>query len=101
MAKATASDRRHFGVVASLGCIVCLNNGDGGTPAEIHHPRSLGGMGLKSDNKAVLPLCPFHHRSGNIGEAVHSGRESWEKIHGTELELLVQVQKILKHGGVQ
>lgn len=96
--KPTAADKRHFSVVSGLGCIVCLNNGTPGTPSEIHHPRSLGGMGLKADHKFVLPLCPFHHRLGGKGEAIHAGRKSWEEKFGSEQKLLEQVQSLLKGG---
>ena len=60
------------------GCIICES------PAEIHHLLGAG-MGLKS--KEFIPLCPFHHRTGGIGNAIHSGTETWEGIHGTQEEL--------------
>jgi hypothetical protein len=43
----------------------------------------------------VIPLCPHHHTDGGEGHAIHAGRESWEAIHGTELDLLAQVRREL------
>ena len=88
MARATASDLRHFNAVASLGCIICQK------PAEIHHINS-GGMGMKSGNREVIPLCHEHHRTGGHGVAVHAGKRTWEANFGTERELLERVRDIL------
>ena len=89
MAKVTAADKKHFERIVNIGCCVCVNSGLGETPCEIHHIGN-GTMGKRADNKQVIGLCPFHHRTGNIGEAVHSGRESFEANFGTEQELLKQ-----------
>lgn len=76
--KPNKATRELMSRVAERGCIICES------PAEIHHLTG-GGMGLKS--KKFLALCPFHHRNGGIGNAVHSGVETWETIHGTQEEL--------------
>ena len=95
MAKtATAKEKKHLNKVASMGCIVCCNLGLGETPAEIHHI-SNGTMSKRASNYETIPLCHFHHRTGNNGEAVHSGRKSFEKNFGTEQELLEQVNRWL------
>lgn len=85
---ANAEERRHLARVLALGCIVC------GAPAVIHHPRSgtASGMGLKAPHKDAIPLCPPHHTDGGPGVAIHAGQETWESIHGTEMELLAQVR---------
>lgn len=86
MAKASAADKRHFGRVAALGCIIC------GGEAEIHHLTGAG-MGLKAANDNVIPLCPRHHRTGGYGVAVHAGTRTWEEKFGTQEELLEQVRQ--------
>lgn len=57
--------------VASLNCILCRHLGMGDTPANLHHVREGQGMGQRSSDWLVVPLCREHHQ-GNAG--VHSGR---------------------------
>lgn len=83
------AEKEHLNRVASMGCIVCVNLGLGETPAEIHHIGN-GTMSKRASNYDVIPLCHFHHRTGNTGEAVHAGRKSFEANFGTEKELLKQ-----------
>ena len=89
-----AKERLHLDKVASLGCIVCCNLGLGETPAEIHHIGN-GTMGKKASNYEVIPLCHVHHRTGNMGVAVHAGRKSFEDNFGTEYNLLIQTRRWL------
>ena len=91
----TAPEKRHMARVAALGCIVCRNLGEPGTPAECHHINN-GTLGKRSGNRLVLPLCPFHHRQGPPGSAVHASRSMFEANHGTELELLDQTLELLE-----
>jgi hypothetical protein len=86
------AEREHLNKVAELGCIVCYNNGYPDSEAEIHHINARG-MGMRSDNYSVIPLCPYHHRNGGYGEAVHAGLVAFEKNYGTEAELLKQVRE--------
>ena len=86
----TVKEKEHMNRVASLGCICCLNMGLGETPAEIHHIGN-GTMGKRASNYEVIPLCETHHRTGNIGTAVHAGRKSFEANFGSEQTLLKQV----------
>ena len=60
-----------------MGCCICRS------PAELHHPTGAG-MALKARDEDVIPLCPFHHRLGNYGEALHAGVKEWEKLYGTQ-----------------
>lgn len=92
---ATASEKRHMSSVADLGCVVCRNLGYGPSPAELHHPRALAGAGQKAGNLDVIPLCPQHHRLGGYGVAYHAGPEEFERLYGTELDLLAQTQSEL------
>ena len=89
-----AKERQHLARVASIGCIVCFNNGNAGTPAEIHHIGN-GAMGKRASNYDTIPLCHFHHRTGGHGNAVHAGRKTWEETNGTEQELLEQVRSMI------
>ncbi|HCW3118294.1 Ref family recombination enhancement nuclease [Enterobacter roggenkampii] len=87
----TKAEKIHLSRVAGLGCIVCKNLGYEDTPAEIHHCSKGTGLSVRADNFQVIPPCPFHHRDGGHGKAVHAGRQTWENNFGTESELLMQV----------
>ncbi len=84
--RVTRFESDHMNRVAALGCIICRR------PAEIHH---LPGHGIRASHYDTIPLCAEHHRNGNIGTAVHSGRRSFEANFGTERELLAKVNKLL------
>lgn len=91
---ATKAEKEWMNRVSEIGCIVCLNEYGEGSPAEMHHVNAHG-MGLRSDNYSVIPLCPAHHRTGGHGVAVHAGKETWENRFGYEIDLLEQVREIL------
>lgn len=80
--------------VADLGCVVCINEHGESSPADLHHVNAHG-MGLRSDDYSVIPLCPAHHRTGGYGVAVHAGKKTWEQNYGSEVELLEQVRGML------
>lgn len=80
------AEREHISAVVALGCIIS------GAPAVPHHLPRQGG---KKDHYRVIPLSPYHHTDGPIGEAVHQGRKSFEANYGTELELLDEVNERL------
>lgn len=90
----TKAEREHMTRVADLGCIVCLNEHGEASPAELHHVNA-NGMGLRSDNYSVIPLCPAHHRAGSYGVAIHAGKRTWEEKFGAETELLKQVRGLI------
>ena len=75
--------------VADKGCVVC------GGPAEIHHITTGVGMGQRASNYQVIPLCPFHHRLGGSGYAIHAGKKTWEAKYGSEMDHLHRVQEEL------
>lgn len=85
----------HIKKVVSLGCIACRKMGYYDTPSEAHH---IGNntMGKKASNYEVIPLCPFHHRTGGHGNAVHAGRKAFESKFGTERDLLNEVMEMIK-----
>ena len=93
--------RTHYGRVAALGCQVCRNQGQPGTPAEIHHLRDHTGAGRKVDYTEVIPLCAIHHRLGDLSDrcgeqlGYHVLPRTWEARYGTQRELLEQVRELL------
>lgn len=82
----------HLSKLTALGCCVCLREGFGPTPAEIHHPRTGQGVSMRASHFDAIPLCPHHHRNGGHGNAIHAGQETWEAKFGTEEELLSWVR---------
>lgn len=93
----TRAERAHYTRLAALGCVVCRNNGQPGTPAEIHHLRTHTGAARKSVYTDSIPLCPVHHRQGD-GSArfggelgYHVAPRSWEARYGTQRELLERI----------
>lgn len=91
---ANKSEKEWMSRVAGIGCIVCINEHGEGSPAELHHINSHG-VGLRSDNYSVIPLCHAHHRTGGHGIAVHAGKKTWEERFGYEIDLLEQVRELL------
>jgi len=77
----------HIDSVVAQCCIACRLTGIDDSPSEAHHIGN-GTMGKKASNYEVIALCPIHHRQGGYGVAVHSGRKAFEKVFGTEQELL-------------
>lgn len=55
----TASQRRRWSRVASLGCLVCHGE------ANIHHCRHECGMGQRNHDH-VAPLCKYCHQDGPV-----------------------------------
>ena len=88
--KATAAERRHMERTAALGCCVCRNLDYGPTAAQIHHIRAGHGMSQRASNYLVIPLCPDHHQHGGPGVAFHADKTMFERMYGSELELLGQ-----------
>jgi len=84
------------GLLSQLGCVVCLRLGYGETPAEIHHLRSGAGIAQRSDNSRAIPLCHLHHRNGGYGVAFHAGPREFERLFGTEEELLEYTHNLLE-----
>lgn len=91
--KANAEEKRHMAMVAKLKCVVgpsgCDYNGRG---SHVHH--ALTGAGRNKDHMKVLPLCENHH-TGKDG--IHTlSRNIWGKIHGSEMVLLLRVERRLE-----
>lgn len=92
---ASKADREHMGKVAEIGCVLCIHLGFGATPAEVHHPRTGTGMGLRAAHKDTISLCPEHHR-GDTG--LHGlGRKAFEATYQlTEGDLLALTRQALE-----
>lgn len=80
--------------VAGLGCVACLNMGHPDSPAEIHHITTGTGMGQRASHYKTIGLC-FNHHSAQGTDGFHRWPESWQRKHGTELQLLEQVRGML------
>ncbi len=92
--RATKAEREHLAKVAGLGCIVCANNGYPDNPAEIHHITTGAGMGRRNSHYQTIPLC-FGHHSAQSDDGFHHSPRAWQKVNGTQEQLLEQVQGLL------
>lgn len=85
--------KQRFNAISELGCCVCVREGLGPTPPEVHHVLTGRAGFRKADDDMTIGLCPYHHRQGPNGQAVHAGKRSFEEAHGSELELLAWTDK--------
>ena len=76
--------------VASLGCVVCRNQGYGDTPAQIHHIRAGQGMSQRASNHLVI--LSAHRTTQTAAKAWQymPASRRLEAIYGSELDLLAQ-----------
>jgi hypothetical protein len=79
--------REYMSRVAEMGCIIC------GSPCQLHHPRHNIGMGQKSSDMDVIPLCQFHHTGGF---SIHMNKKAFEAKYGSEERLLKKVKEYMK-----
>lgn len=82
--------------ITRLGCIVCINEGWGATPAAVHH---LLEGGRRISHLHTIPLCPSHHNAGvNNHSCVsrHPHKRAFERRYGPETRLLEQVRFMVK-----
>ena len=85
----TKTERAWLDRIASLGCIVCRDLGTH-SQAQIHHLRTGRGMGERSPHFLAIPLCPDHHQHGGPGVAYHASPKQFERMYGSELDLLAK-----------
>lgn len=93
----TKADKQWLNDICRLGCVVCSNLGNIGSPAEVHHLRSGVGAAQKSTDQRSIPLCPMHHRLGGYGVAFHAGQRVWQEKFGNEEDLLAQTVIVVEH----
>ena len=82
----TKDEKLHMRSIAELGCIICDKMNFPGSPAELHHIVSNTGMGKKTTNYEVIPLCPHHHR--NSDESYHQSPKDFTEKWGSQENLL-------------
>jgi hypothetical protein len=81
-------DPARLAKIAAMKCIACNKaNLKQLFITEVHHLIGYG-IGKKASDIFTIPLCSFHHRLGNKGEAIHSGIKSFENNFGTQEDLL-------------
>lgn len=58
------ADRIRDTAIREIGCICCLREGLGATPAEKHHLLTTGlhGNGKRRGEQFTVGLCQYHHR---------------------------------------
>lgn len=89
------SKSQRFAKLVELGCVVCKRTYGAYTEPEIHHLRSRGSAGKKALWEFTIPLCPMHHRLGGYGTAFHAGKMAFQKLYGTEEDLLAYTNENL------
>ena len=62
---------------AELGCLVCKR------PPQLHHIRVNTGIGRRSSDWCVIPLCMDHH-TGKF--SIHGSKKTFVEQMGTELD---------------
>ena len=81
--KTTKENKARFNKLAEMQCVTCHGYG-----VQIHHVigHGLSGMGMKSPDEMTIPLCLYCH------DVLHRhGHKSWERKHGSQLDLLKEV----------
>jgi len=81
------AERDWMDAITQMGCCICIREGRGRTPAEVHH--MLAG-GRRQGHLFTLPLCYWHHRSGrNDAEIVSrdQNRRRFEARYGNPIPL--------------
>jgi len=92
---ATKAQKEYRNRVAELGCSLCRRIGFPGTPAQLHHPRSHTGMGLRSDERDLIPLC-YEHHLGDTGVHMLGKKGMFEAMYGfTEKDLINDTRELL------
>lgn len=89
-----------MGLAARVPCVVCAQLG-ADSPAQVHHMRDSR-LGVRSDDRLVIALCPEHHVGAH---SIHRNREAFERQFGSELDLhaktLAGIERLLKGMGVR
>lgn len=88
-------DKERLAKLHDLPCIVCSKFHLKQTTKTVAHHFIGRGIGKKASDLLTLSLCEYHHTKGNCGEAIHSGRRTWEEKFGTQEELLKDVDELL------
>jgi len=90
------TERQFHDRLAQIGCIACRKDGRFNPVVSIHH---IDGRKKKGAHLKVLPLCAGHHQQGTGAAgliAVHPYKAQFERMYGSQLELLAECNEILK-----
>lgn len=92
----TTEEKAFWSRLAALGCIACMKDGIYQPEVSIHH---VDGRTKPGCHMRVLPLCAGHHQDGT-GEnktliAIHPWKARFEKIYGTQEELMDMCTELL------
>ena len=88
---------RRFQVIADIGCLACLLDGNPGEPPDIQH---LLSGGKRRGHDATIGLCPWHHRGhpklgmtaehmrAIFGPSFHHEKRAFHEAYGSDDDLL-------------
>lgn len=89
-------DPKHLQRLREFGCWACRVDGMGWRYAEPHHPRPGQGMGMKSDDRDAIPVCPRHHNEQHPDSvSIHRNPHEFRARYGTEAEIRDQVNALI------
>ena len=88
------SELIRFDRLREMGCIVCLLQGNGVTPPQIHH---IDGKTKPGAHLKTIPLCHSHHQRGGGVDPIarHPYKARFEAAYGSENYLLEQTNERL------
>ena len=76
-----------------IGCVACMKDGRFNPHVSIHH---VDGRTKPGCHRLVLPLCGSHHQDDGSGVlAVHPWKARFEKLYGTQEELMAECARLL------
>jgi len=92
----TPDEKAMWDRLAQLGGVACMKDGHYNPHVSIHH---CDGRTKPGCHGLVLPLCGSHHQDDGSGAiAIHPWKARFEKRYGTQAELMVLCQELLKGG---
>lgn len=83
----TAEEKAWMNAIADMGCVICSNEWEIFTPAEIHH---IDGKTKPGAHLYSIPLCYKHHREGSDNSTYtsrHPHKFRFEQRYGSEANL--------------
>jgi hypothetical protein len=91
-------DKALWDRLAALGCVACMKDGRFNPHVSIHH---VDGRTKPDCHSKVLPLCGSHHQDDGSGAvAVHPWKARFEKLYGTQEELMAECARMLGLGSM-
>lgn len=96
LGKPTRVEAKWMDDICRIGCIACRVMGRKDVPGMVHH--MLSGS-VRRGHTYTLCLCFDHHHSGCYDDQIvsrHPWKTRFEKLYGSEIELLCLSQKLVK-----